>query len=449
MSQSELYAVRKGGGGAVTEATFAVLALLVLAWAVTSDLLARLNITGPLVFAVAGYALGNPDWGPLSVDVEAPSVHRIAELTLALLLFSDAARVNLSRLRRDIRLPGRLLAIGLPLSVILGSLLAAWFFDDFTWALAGFVGATLAPTDAALSAQVINDSRIPMRLRRALNVESGLNDGIVTPVVTFTLAVAAGQLGIEGDDGTPDHGGGALLALAVGLLVGLAVGTASARLMTVGSRRRWMGTGARRLGTLAAALSSFGLAVAFSGNGFIAAFVAGIAFSAALDEATVDADDTVELPELLGEVLALAVWFLFGAALVPIAVHNLDLALLAYAVLSLTVVRMAPVAVSLLGAGLDRRTVLFVGWFGPRGLASVVFALLAVEELGTTPLVERAVAVVALTVLLSVVLHGVTAGPLGGRYVHLEQAGEAPGAGPRSRRLAHGSPRTASRPTSP
>ncbi|WP_328521075.1 cation:proton antiporter [Kribbella sp. NBC_00359] len=421
----------------MTEGTFAVLALLVLAWAVTSDLLARLNITGPFVFAVAGYVLGNPDWGPLSVDVETPSIHRIAELTLALLLFSDAARVNFSRLKRDARLPGRLLGVGLPLSVVLGSLLAAWFYDDFTWALAGFVGAALAPTDAALSAQVINDRRIPMRLRRTLNVESGLNDGIVTPVVTFTLAVAAGQLGTANPYGGSNHGGGALLELAVGLIVGLAIGPASARLMTVGSRRHWMTTGAGLLGTLAAALSSFALAATLGGNGFIAAFVAGIAFRAAVDENVVDADHAVELPELLGEVLALAVWFLFGAALVPIAVHNFDLTLLAYAVLSLTVVRMVPVALSLLGTGLDRNTVLFVGWFGPRGLASVVFALLAVEQLGETPVVEHAVAVIALTVLLSVVLHGVTAGPFGSRYVHVEQAGDDPGTAPRSRRSAH------------
>jgi sodium/hydrogen antiporter len=165
----------------VTVGTFAVLALLVLGWAVTSDLLARVNINGPLVFLVAGYALGNPNWGPLSVEVEAPSIHLLAEVTLALLLFSDASRVSVSKLRRDLRFSARLLGIGLPLSVVLGSLLAAWLLDDLTWALAGFVGATLAPTDAGLSAQVINDSRIPMRVRRVLNVESGLNDGIARP----------------------------------------------------------------------------------------------------------------------------------------------------------------------------------------------------------------------------------------------------------------------------
>lgn len=420
----------------MTEATFAVLALLVLAWAVTSGLLSRANITGPLVFTVAGYVLGNRDWGPLTVDVDAPSVHRLAELTLAMLLFADASRVNLSRLKRDINLPARLLGIGLPLSVLFGSLLAAWLFDDFTWALAGYVGATLAPTDAALSAQVINDQRIPMRLRRALNVESGLNDGIVTPIVTFTLAVAAGQLGAAHEDGA-DDGGGALLELAAGVSVGVVVGLASAKLLTYGSRRDWITSGAGRLGTFAAALSSFALAVAFSGNGFIAAFVAGIAFRAGLDENVVDADNAIELPELVGEILAFAVWFLFGATLVPVFVHNFDLPLLAYAVLSLTIVRIVPVAVALLGTGLDGRTVVFVGWFGPRGLASVVFALLAIEEIGETEVVERAVAAVSLTVLLSIALHGISAGPLGRRYVTFEQAEASASPGPRSRRSAH------------
>jgi len=266
----------------VTEPTFAVLLLLVLAWAVTSRLLARSNVTGAIVFAVAGYALANPDWGLLVVDVETPSIHLLAELTLALLLFSDAARVNVSQLRRDMAFPARLLGIGLPLSIILGSLLAAVMFDDLSWALAGFVGATLAPTDAALSAQVINDDRIPLRLRRVLNVESGLNDGIATPIVVFTLAVAASQLGTTGHD--ESAGGNALVDLVLGVVVGIVVGLGSARMIAAASRRQWIIPGGRRVATLAAALASFALAVALDGNGFIAAFVAGAAFGAGLPE---------------------------------------------------------------------------------------------------------------------------------------------------------------------
>jgi NhaP-type Na+/H+ or K+/H+ antiporter len=408
----------------VTEGTFAVLSLLVLGWAVTSGLLSRANINGPLLFTAAGYLLANPDWGPLSVDYEAPSIH----------LFADASRVSIAEVRQDVRFPVRLLGLGLPLSVVLGSLLAAWLLDDVSWALAGFVGATLAPTDAALSAQVINDDRIPLRIRRVLNVESGLNDGIVTPVVAFTLAVAATELDIAGHH--DPHGGRALLEVAVGVAVGTAVGLGSAFLLTLGSRRHWIVAGGRRLGALGAALSSFALAVALDGNGFISAFVAGIAFGTGWRDESADVEEVVELPELLGEVLAFVVWFLFGAVLVPVAFDNLDVSVLAYALLSLTLVRLLPVALSTLGAGLDRETVLFVGWFGPRGLASVVFALLAVEELGEIQAVVPAVAAVSLTVLLSVVLHGISAGPLGTRYVRFEEE-ERAAPGPRSRRSSH------------
>lgn len=421
----------------MTEGTFAVLMLLVLGWAVVSERLARWNITGPLVFSVLGFALANRDWGLLTVDVEAPTVHLLAEVTLALLLFSDAARVNLTRLRHDVGIPARLLGIGLPLTVLLGSLAAAWLFHDFTWALAGFVGAALAPTDAALSAQVINDERIPTRVRRALNVESGLNDGIVTPIVVFTLAVAAAEF--HGHD-TGDTGVQPLLELMIGVVAGLAIGVAGAKLIALGSRRSWILPGGRRLATLATAIGSFAAAGAMGGNGFIAAFVAGIAFGAAWPREDAHLDEAGEFPELVGEVLSLAVWFLFGAALVPVAFEYLSVWTVVYAVLSLTVIRLLPVALGMLGTGQDRATVLFIGWFGPRGLASVVFALLAVEELGASEAAGQAVSVVAFTVLLSVVAHGVTAGPVGRRFGagHREVAAPVGDAGPRSRRQSHG-----------
>ena len=179
-----------------------IVALVLLGWASVSGVLARHDVTGPLVFAVVGYVLANPDWGPLEVHVEASGIHIVAEVTLALVLFADAARVNVHELRRDLSIPVRLLGIGLLLSVLLGGLLADWMFD-FPWALAGFVGAALAPTDAALSVQVINDERIPLRLRRALNVESGLNDGIVTPIVLLAIAGAAAAEGLHTSGGVP------------------------------------------------------------------------------------------------------------------------------------------------------------------------------------------------------------------------------------------------------
>ena len=307
----------------MTESTVAVIALLVLGWAVVSGALARHDVTGPFVFAVAGYLLGNPDFGPLTVDVEASSIHLVAEVTLALVLFSDAARVNLAELRRDLSIPVRLLGIGLLLSVAVGSLLAAWMFDGFPWALAGFVGAALAPTDAALSVQVINDERIPLHLRRALNVESGLNDGIATPIVVFMLAVAASQLGVVSES-VSFEAGAALRELGGGIVAGVVVGVGGAVLISTATRRRWITTGGRRLATLAVAIAAFAVALAFDANGFIAAFVAGIAFGAMLDGRVVDLEEAVELPELGGELLALVVWFLFGATLVPLAFEELD-----------------------------------------------------------------------------------------------------------------------------
>ena len=421
----------------MTELTFAVLMLLVLGWAVVSDRLARWNITGPLVFTIFGFVLANRAWGPLTVDVEAPTIHLLAEVTLALLLFADAARVNLTSLRHDAGLPARLLGIGLPLTVVTGSLAAAWMFHDFTWALAGFVGAALAPTDAALSAQVINDERIPTRVRRTLNVESGLNDGIVTPIVVFTLAVAAERArqrtSTSTDRAPPAPRTGHRRRRRARHRIRRCQAD-RARVATA-----WILPGGRRLATFAAAIGSFAAAGAMGGNGFIAAFVAGIAFGAAWARDDTHLDEAGEFPELVGEVLSLAVWFLFGAALVPVAFEYLSVWTLVYAVLSLTVIRILPVALAMLGTGRDRATVLFIGWFGPRGLASVVFALLAIEELGASDAAGQAVSVVAFTVLLSVIVHGVTAGPVGRRYGlgHREVVSPVGDAGPRSRRQGH------------
>ncbi|MGB0099022.1 MAG: cation:proton antiporter, partial [Nocardioides sp.] len=344
----------------------------------------------------------------------------LAEITLALVLFSDASRVNLGELRRDVGLPIRLLGIGLPLSVLLGGLAAALLLGDLDWALAGFVGAALAPTDAALSAQVITDDRIPLRLRRSLNVESGLNDGIATPIVTVFLIIAATHLGLETTD---RETGTALWELAGGVAVGAALGVVGALMIRAASESRWMLSGARQVAALAIAVCAFAMAQLLEVNGFIAAFVAGLAFGTTFARGPrgSELEQVDELTEQGGQLLAFVVWFLFGASLVPIAVDDLDLALVAYAIVSLTLVRMLPVTLSLLRSGLDRPSTVFVGWFGPRGLASVVFALLAVEQLGeTSPDVRRAVAAVALTVLASVVLHGVSAGPGGRRYVQAE-----------------------------
>ncbi len=399
----------------MSESAALVIALLILVWASFSGVLGRHSVTGPLVFVVVGYAAANPDWGSVEVDLDVGVIRVIAEVTLALVLFSDASRVSLAKLRHDLSLPTRLLAIGLPLSIALGGFLAAWMFDSLPWALAGVIGAALAPTDAALSVQVINDSRVPLHLRRSLNVESGLNDGIATPIVTFMVAIAASQLGLVTESSSAEAGQ-ALTELGLGIVAGLVFGVGGAVLINVTGERGWIAHGGKRIATLAIALGAFEGAVAVEGNGFIAAFVAGIAFGAVLHADAAGTERAGELTELGGEIAALVVWFVFGAALLPIAFDHVGVDVVVYALLSLTLVRAVPVALSMIGSDLSRGDVAFVAWFGPRGLASVVFATLTVESLGSSLLVDEAVGVIAMTVAFSVVLHGATAGLAGRRY---------------------------------
>lgn len=398
----------------MNEGTVVALALTVFAWAILANRLTMLNLSGPLVLTVAGFLLGNSRWGIVTVDVQSTTVHNFAELTLALLLFADASAVPLAAARRDLPLTSRLLGIGLPLAIVAGTVLAILVFPSLPVALAGLIGASLAPTDAALSAPVLGDDRLPKGVRRVLNVESGLNDGIATPVVTFCIAAGAAALGVVGHEF--EDGFGAVVELSVGLAIGAGIGLAGGLAIGIAERHGWTQRGSRRLATLSLALLAFLVASQAGGNPFVSAFVGGFVFGAS---ARTDAESSIELTEAAGGLLSLVVWFIFGAGFVLPAFEQIDVRTVLYALASLTVVRMAPVAVALLGAGQSTATTLFIGWFGPRGLASVVFGLLAIEELGITD--HRVVIVVdtiALTIVFSIVAHGITARPLATRYVN-------------------------------
>ncbi len=373
----------------------------------------RINLSGPLLLTIGGFLLGNPSWGIVSVSLQSSTVHFLAEVTLALLLFADASSVTLNAARHDLPLTGRLLGIGLPLSIIAGTVLALLAFPSIPLALAGVIAASLAPTDAALSASVIADERLPIGVRRVLNVESGLNDGIATPVVTLCIAASATVLGIAQHEF--DSGYGAIGELALGVVIGAGAGIAGGLIIRLAASRGWTEHGSRRIATLALALIAFLVATELGGNPFVAAFIGGLGFGAAT---RTEAAEAVEFTELLGSLLSLTLWFVFGAGFLLPAFQQLDLRIALYAIASLTVVRMVPVAIALVGSGQDRATTAFIGWFGPRGLASVVFALLAVEDLGATdPRVMTAVNTIAITIAFSIVAHGVTAGPLATRYV--------------------------------
>jgi NhaP-type Na+/H+ or K+/H+ antiporter len=390
----------------VTVADLAIIAALIFVWGTVSARLERFDMTAPIVFTAAGVLLTHGPLTPLGVQPSAEVVKVLAEFTLALVLFSDASRVGLRHLRADLGLCLRLLGIGLPLTIGLGTLLALALPGVTGIWLALLVGAALAPTDAALGAGVMVNPAVPARIRRLINVESGLNDGIATPVVLVAIAGAAAT-----EEAAHTGPGAALTELVIGLAIGVAVGGGGGWLIKVGRRRGWVAEGFAGAAVLGLAVCSYATSVALQGNGFIAAFVGGLAFAAAGGQAA----RLVPFVEETGTLASLLVWLLFGVIAVVPALQDLTWQTVAYAAASLTVIRMLPVAVALLGSRLGRATVAFVGWFGPRGLASVVFGLLALEALGE-PAAKPVITVITFTVLLSVIAHGLTAEPLARRY---------------------------------
>jgi len=385
----------------------AVVAGCVVLWGVVSARLERWNITAPIAFVVLGLAVTHRPLSLMHLSLTSTSLRSVAELTLALVLFADAARVNLRALRADVRLPVRLLAIGLPLTIGAGTAAAAGLFAGSSLWVAALIGAIVAPTDAALGASIMQDERVPSGVRRLLNVESGLNDGIATPFVNLFLA------GALAEEATHQPGlASALAHLLGGAAIGVGVGVVGASALRVAAARSWSGPAFRPLAVLGVALLAYAAALVAGTNGFVAAFVAGMAFGAVMPH---DDPLTLGFTDDAGELLSLLVWFAFGATMVVPGIERAGWEDLVFAVLALTAVRMVPVALALLGSGLDRTTVAFVGWFGPRGLASVVFTLIAVDSLDPTD-ARRVLSAVTVTVLLSVVLHGVTASPFAARY---------------------------------
>jgi NhaP-type Na+/H+ or K+/H+ antiporter len=388
----------------VTMAVLAVIAAIFL-WGVVSGRFERADLTAPIVFVIVGAILSA--LGLVDSSSAPENLKPLVELTLVWVLFCDAARVRVGALRRDLGRYVRLLGVGLPLTIVLGWLLALGLIPGLDAWLALLVAAALAPTDAALGVPVVKNPAVPSGIRRLITVESGLNDGIATPVVMVAIAGVASAEGL-----TEGHGvAAALIELAVGVAVGGVVGGAGGALLRRARRRGWADEEFIGIAVLALALGTYLAAVGVGGNGFVAAFCGGLAFGAAAGPR--GSAEVVFLDQASG-LVSLLVWAAFGVIVIPLVLAGLDVATVVYAVLSLTVVRMLPVALVLVGAGLDRRSVAFIGWFGPRGLASLVFALIAVDELG--PRADPAVVTIAVTVLLSVLAHGFSAAPLAARY---------------------------------
>lgn len=399
----------------MNEMAVVVITAALFVWALVSARLQRADLTPPIVFLVLGGALAGSGLveGSTIPETYAPLV----EVTLVWVLFSDAAGLQLQQLRRDAGRVARLLGLGLPLTLVFGWATAILFFPQLGPWTALVVAAALAPTDAALGLPVVTNPAVPSPIRRLLTVESGLNDGITTPVVLLAIAGAATAAGMENAEGAAP----ALITLLIGVAVGAAIGGAGGWLLRWTRRRGVAAEDFVGIGVLALALLTYTAAVEVGGNGFVAAFCGGLAFGASAGSR---AKSELVFLEQVSSLVSMLVWAVFGAVTVAIVLDRVTVLTVVYAVLSLTVVRMVPVALSLIGSGLDRRTVLFVGWFGPRGLASIVFALLALDALG--PEADGAVAIIAVTILLSVLAHGLSATPLATRYGRVAATPSAP-----------------------
>lgn len=387
----------------------ALISGFVLAYALVSRRLESTPITGPMVFVGFGLLIGSGGLDVIEIGMDEGAVRTLAEATLVLLLYTDAIRIDLGRLRTQVDIPLRLLGIGLPLTVAAGTIVALLVFSEFSVWEAALVAAILAPTDAALGHAVVSNPRVPIRVRQAINVESGLNDGLMLPIITLFLAVAATSIDLETPGFWTEF---AAEQIGYGILAGAVGGYAGGRLIREFAGRGWMDGAFRQLSTLAVGVGTFACAEAVGGNGFVAAFVAGLAFGAAARDYCAGVYDFAEDQ---GQLLALLTFLFFGASLAGPVVDDLTWRIAIYALLSLTIVRMVPVALSLTGARLKAPTIAYLGWFGPRGLASILFGLFILEE-AELPVGDDLFRVVIWTVLASVLLHGVTSVWLSERY---------------------------------
>jgi len=392
----------------------------VLFWVLFSKRLEAWSITAPIVLTVAGFvaahALGGGD------NLASEGIRELIEVTLALVLFVDASSIAVRWFRTEWQYPARLLGIGLPLTIVLGTVTAAVLFPGNDIWLMAVVGASLAPTDAALGVSIIENDRIPLRLRQVINVESGLNDGLVTPIVSFCIAIAAA---------TVDHVAdrpflSALREIVLGVAIGFLIGIVTGRVLVHARDKGWATPALLPVAPFVVAIVTYLAVVQLGGNGFVAAFVCGVGFgvptrraagtSAAAPEPGPDAgDDLLEFDHRAAALLGYAVWFVFGESVLgSLTTDHVGVALV-YAVLSLTVLRMLPVAVAAFGLHLPRDTVLLVGWLGPRGLASIIFAILAADTIGGEA-GDLVLTIIATTVAVSVLAHGLSAGPLAAWY---------------------------------
>ncbi|NOR20158.1 MAG: sodium:proton antiporter [Xanthomonadales bacterium] len=382
----------------------AILAVLALVYSIVAGRIERSIISGPIIFVAVGFLCGPLVLGWFNNSVTERDLRVLADLTLAIVLFIDAANADLSVLKRQIKIPSRMLLIGLPGVIALGFGLAVVFFDGLSIFEAAILATMLAATDAALGKAVITNKAVPARVREGLNVESGLNDGLCVPVLLVFIALAEGS-------GTESGGTMAIRLVAqelgIGLIVGIGMTAVAVWLVNLCWHKGWITPIWMQVLVPALAIACFAVAQSLHGSGYIAAFTGGMLFGSLAKEHT---HDLVLAAEGTGEILALLTWTAFGAAVIGHSFEMFDWNIVLYALLSLTVIRVVPIFLSLAGTGEPTSSKLFLGWFGPRGLASIVFAIIVLNK--DLPGGQLMSMVVVCTVFFSLVAHGVTANPM-------------------------------------
>lgn len=396
--------------------TLAIMAAIVFLYSIAGGGLDRTPVNGAIVYTAVGLALGSYGFGVLDLNVSNEGLNTLAELTLALVLFTDAANADLAVLKKSFRIPQRLLLIGLPLTILLGFGAGVLLFGGLTLFEVAILATMLAPTDAALGKAVVTNESVPDDIRQGLNVESGLNDGICVPILFLFLALATES---NGDLSTTELAM-TLVAeeIGIGVAVGLGLTVIGTWLIKFSESRGWITVSWRQLSVVALSLASFSLAQKLGGSGFIACFTGGLLFGALAKK---HKEEFLLAAEGTGDTLALITWVIFGSAVVGQAVGHLTWQVVLYSVLSLTIVRMLPVFVSLAGMSIGTSEKLFMGWFGPRGLASIVFAVIVVNE--NLAGGHTIITTVVCTITLSVIGHGLSANPLVAALVsHLKRS---------------------------
>lgn len=391
-----------------------IVALGVILYSLVSARLKQSVLTAAMVFVAFGLLIGDCGLRLIDFRMANDAIRTLAQLTLIVVLFTDASRIDLKLLRREHKFPVRLLLIGLPLSIILGTFTAWLMFPQLRGWQAAVLAAIIVPTDAALAHAVVTNRLVPVRIRQAISVESGLNDGLCLPVFLMFLCCARAA---EHPESTAFWLRFGTMQVVLGPLVGIAVGFVGGKLIQQATHRRWISHSFLELSSLALALLAYGMAEQVGGNGFIAAFCAGLTVRTV---SRVICDAIYEFAEVEGQLLTLLVFLVFGAVLVPTVFDEINGWVIGFGILSLTMVRMVPVAISLIGTHLQTDSRLFIGWFGPRGVATIVFSMVLLDEIEVSGRQEIFVAAMA-TVMLSVLCHGLSAYPAAKWYARRTQ----------------------------